>query len=257
MTALLIRQIPALGDNYIYLLHEPQSRATAVIDPAEAAPVLDALRETGWPLTHILVTHHHYDHTEGNLPLKAATGAKVFAARTDRDRIPGIDVEVVDGDRVALGSAVAAVIAVPGHTRGHLAYWFRDDAALFCGDTLFAIGCGRVMEGTPAQMWNSLCRLRALPPETRVFCAHEYTEANARFAVTVDPDNEALLKRRRHVEALRATGKPTVPSTLAEELETNPFLRADKPELQSALGLEGHAPDEIFALIRQRKNAFA
>jgi len=256
MPELQIHQILALGDNYIYLLHDPRSGATAVVDPAEAEPVLAVLEETGWRLTHILITHHHHDHTDGNLPLKARTGAVVVGARADRERIPGIDIMLGGEDRLVFGDMTVEILEVPGHTSGHLAYWFKDAAALFCGDTLFALGCGRVFEGTPEQMWESLRKLRALPPETRVFCAHEYTAANARFAVTVDPSNAGLLDRKRRVDALRAEGKPTVPSVMAEEVATNPFLRADAPELQRAIGLEGHAPAEVFAEVRRRKNAF-
>src|SRR5579875_3693668 len=182
MTELIIRQIPVLKDNYVYLLHEPKRDVTAAVDPAVAAPVLKMLADTGWRLTHILNTHHHGDHTGGNLELKAATGCTIVGPRADRARIPGIDVELGEGDEYALGAAVARVFDVPGHTRGHIAYWFSGSRALFCGDTLFLMGCGRLFEGTPAQMWTSLSKLRALPPDTRVYCAHEYTQSNARFA---------------------------------------------------------------------------
>lgn len=255
MAELIIRQIPVLRDNYVYLVREPESGVTAVIDPSVAAPVLDMLNETGWRLTHILNTHHHNDHTGGNIEIKQATGCIVVGPRADRDRIPVIDVEVGDGDTYALGTETAKVFDVPGHTRGHIAYWFGGSRALFCGDTLFIMGCGRVFEGTPPQMWNSLGKLKSLPPETRVFCAHEYTQNNARFALTVEPDNAALVARARQVDAMRAEGRSTVPGTLGEELATNPFLRADLPALQQAMGTPGDAVS-TFAVIRQRKDKF-
>lgn len=255
MTELIIRQIPVLNDNYVYLLHEPEREMTAAVDPAVAAPVMKMLAGTGWRLTHILNTHHHGDHVGGNLELKAATGCTIVGPRADRDRIPGIDVEVGEGDEYAFGAAVARVFDVPGHTSGHIAYWFGDSQALFCGDTLFLMGCGRLFEGTPAQMWTSLGKLKALPPETRIYCAHEYTQSNARFAVTVEPGNATLAARARLVDSLRAAGRPTVPATLGEELATNPFLRADQPSLQAAAGAPGDAV-ATFAAIRRRKDNF-
>jgi hydroxyacylglutathione hydrolase len=256
MSEFLIRQLLVLKDNYVYLLHEPTSGATAVVDPSVAEPVLAALDDTGWRLTHILNTHHHWDHTGGNAALKAATGALVVGPRADRERIPDIDIALGDGDRYAIGSEEATIFDVPGHTRGHIAFWFPTSRALFCGDTLFTLGCGRMFEGTPPQMWHSLTKLRALPPQTRVFCGHEYTQANARFALTVEPENHALVARAKAVDALRAQGQPTVPATLGEEAATNPFLRADRPELQAAAGLVGRDPAEIFGEIRRRKDVF-
>jgi hydroxyacylglutathione hydrolase len=256
MPEFIIDQILCLKDNYVYLLHDPASRATAVVDPTEAAPVLAALDRHGWRLTHILNTHHHGDHTGGNLEIKAKTGALIVGPRADRERIPGIDVAVGDGDTYTVGTQTARVFDVPGHTRGHIAYWFPDSRALFCGDTMFMMGCGRLFEGTPAQMWTSLLRLRQLPPDTRVYCAHEYTQSNARFALTVEPDNAALRERARLVDALRAANKPTVPATLGEEVATNPFLRADQPSLQRHLGLAGRDPVEVFAETRRRKDHF-
>ncbi len=255
MAELIIRQIPVLKDNYVYLLHEPETKATAAVDPSVAGPVAEALAREGWRLTHILNTHHHNDHTGGNKELKAASGCVIVGPRADRDRIPGIDIAVGDGDTYALGSEEARVFDVPGHTRGHIAYWFGGSRALFCGDTLFLMGCGRLFEGTPEQMWTSLGKLKALPPETRVFCAHEYTQANARFAVTVEPRNQALAARVERINALRAAGKSTVPASLAEELATNPFLRADLPALQEAEGTKGD-PVATFAAIRRRKDNF-
>lgn len=251
-----ILQIPVLEDNYVYLLHEPDSGATAAVDPAVAGPVLEALDARGWRLSHILNTHHHGDHVGGNLELKAATGCAIVGAAGDRHRIPGIDVALKDGEEFRLGSASARMLEVPGHTSGHVAFWFEDDAALFCGDTLFALGCGRLLEGSAEQMWRSLERLRALPPKAKVFCAHEYTQANARFAVTIEPGNTALRERLGRVEALRREGLATVPSSLGEELATNPFLRPESPEIRQGLGIV-QAPDvEVFAEIRRRKDGF-
>lgn len=256
MERLEILQIPVLSDNYVYLVHEAASGATAVVDPAVAAPVLQALDQRGWRLSHILNTHHHGDHVGGNLELKQATGCRIVGPRADAGRIPGIDDQVGDGDRYMFGTAVAEVFDVPGHTRGHIAYWFEASAALFCGDTLFALGCGRLFEGTPAQMWHSLSKLAALPPATRIYCAHEYTQSNARFALSVEPGNPALQRRAAEIDRLRAAGRPTVPSTLAEEIATNPFLRADQPGLQQGVGLAGADPVAVFAETRQRKDVF-
>jgi hydroxyacylglutathione hydrolase len=251
-----IHQIPVLKDNFIYLAREPDSGCVAVVDPAVAGPVLDKAKALGWRITHILNTHHHPDHVGGNLEIKQATGCTIVGPAADPDRIPGMDVQVKDGDTYDLGAARAEVFFVPGHTRGHIAYWFKDSAALFCGDTLFSIGCGRLFEGTPQQMWTSLSRLRALPAETRIYCAHEYTESNIRFAVSVDPNNAALRKRESEVKALRAAGKYSVPSLLGEERAANPFLRADDPVLAAAVGMAGRDPADVFAEVRRRKDVF-
>ena len=256
MSRLDIHQIPVLSDNYVYLAHDAATGATGVVDPAVSDPVFEALDAKGWTLTHILNTHHHNDHTGGNLEIKRRTGCTVVGPRADRDRIPGIDVEVGDGDTYRLGEAEAQVFDVPGHTRGHIAYWFQGSDALFCGDTMFAMGCGRLFEGTPAQMVNSLAKLTALPGETRVYCAHEYTQTNGRFALTVEPDNDDLVARMKDVDAKRERGIPTVPSTLAEELRTNPFLRPDSPDLQRTVGLAGADIVEVFAETRRRKDSF-
>lgn len=253
---LTIIQIPALNDNYIYLLHDPQSGATAAVDPALAEPVLDALNRRGWSLTWVLNTHHHGDHVGGNLALKAATGCKIIAGVNDRHRIPGIDLAVTEHDPLTLGEHRIRVIDTPGHTSGHIAYHVVDNGLLFCGDTLFALGCGRLFEGSAEQLWQSLQKLAALPGETRVYCAHEYTQNNGYFALSVEPDNAALQQRMRQVEQLRARQAPTVPSTLAEELATNPFLRANCASVKAALAMTDAEPSAVFKRLRAMKDVF-
>ncbi|MBT4879830.1 MAG: hydroxyacylglutathione hydrolase [Alphaproteobacteria bacterium] len=252
---LIIFQLQALEDNYIYVIHDEASGETVAIDPSEAAPVLKLLTEKNWTLTKILNTHHHWDHVGGNLELKKATGCMIIGSYYDKDRIPGLDETVIEGDLIHIGKHTAKIIEIPGHTLGHIAFWFRDAKTLFCADTLFSLGCGRLFEGTPEQMWQSLHKLRSLPDDTMVYCAHEYTEANARFALTIEHENVTLLKRAHDVKALRATGQPTVPSLLGEEKAANPFLRADAPEIQKAVHQIG---DTIgtFAKLRKMKDDF-
>ncbi|MDG2318831.1 MAG: hydroxyacylglutathione hydrolase [Rhodospirillaceae bacterium] len=256
MAQLDIRQIPVLNDNYVYLVREPEQNAVGVVDPALVEPIMAEAERLGWAITHVINTHHHGDHTGGNLEIKKRTGCTIVGPGHDRDRIPGIDLEVNDGDTFKFGAAEADVFFVPGHTRGHIAYWFAGADALFCGDTLFSIGCGRVFEGTMDQMWSSLSRLRALPSETRVYCAHEYTQSNIQFAVSVDPNNLALRTREAEVKRKRERGEPTVPSRLGEELAANPFLRADQSDFQAALGMAGADPVAVFTKVRQRKDSF-
>jgi hydroxyacylglutathione hydrolase len=251
-----IEQIPVLKDNYVYLVREPASGAVAAVDPSVHEPVLARLAAKGWTLTHVLNTHHHADHTGGNLGLKSATGCTIVGYRHDAERIPGIDIRVDDGESYEFGAQSAKVIAIPGHTRGHIAFWFGDSKTVFCGDTLFALGCGRLFEGTPAQMWTSLGRLRALPDDTMVYCGHEYTQNNARFALTVEPGNAALVSRSAEIDATRAKGLPTVPSPMGLERATNPFLRADVPAVAQGVGLAGADPVSVFAEVRRRKDAF-
>lgn len=254
--ALEIEQVPVLSDNYVHLARDPDTGACAAVDPAVADPVLEALDRLGWTLTHILCTHHHGDHVGGNLEVKRATGATIIGALADAHRIPGIEVEVQEGDRVEIGNEAARVFFVPGHTAGHIAYFFEDSRVLFPGDTLFSLGCGRLFEGTAAQMWESLCKLRALPDDTRVFPAHEYTNSNADFALTVEPDNPALNARADEVLQLRESGRSSLPATMAGEKAANPFLRADEPALLAAAGLTGRDPVSAFAEIRRRKDVF-
>ena len=256
MSILEIRQIPLLTDNYSYLVREPETGSVGVVDPAEAAPVMAALDRLGWALTHIINTHHHGDHVGGNRELKDATGCIVVGPAYDRERIPGIDVEVTEETGYEFGNAHADVFFVPGHTRGHIAYWFPESKALFCGDTLFSLGCGRLFEGDPKQMWGSLGKIRRLPDDARVYCAHEYTENNARFALTVDPANEALKARMAEIKRLRTDAKPTVPSRLGDEKAANPFLRADDPVLAANVGLAGADPVDVFGEVRRRKDNF-
>ncbi len=256
MAPLEIELLPVLTDNYVYLLHDPRGGASGVVDPAVAEPVLGRLRALGRRLDWILVTPHHGDHTGGLAEVKAATGARAVGPRADAARIPGLDVLVGEGDEVAFGSLAARVIETPGHTSGHVSYWLPEAEALFCGDTMFALGCGRLFEGDAPTMWRSLGKLAGLPDATRVYCGHEYTQANAKFALTVEPGNKALQERSKEVDAKRARGEGTVPSTMGEELATNPFLRADKPELLASAGLEGKDPVAAFAEIRRRKDNF-
>ncbi len=247
--------IPALRDNYIWLLCDEAQGAAVIVDPPEAAPALAALKERGLRLEIILNTHHHWDHTGGIAAVKEATGAHVFGPPGSSARIP-VDAETGEGERITVLGRPVEVLSVPGHTLDHIAYWFPEDGILLCGDTLFAMGCGRIFEGTPEMMWRSLDRLRRLPGETRVCCAHEYTLANGRFALQVEPGNPALLARMREVERLRAEGRPTLPSTIALERETNPFLRPESPEIRARLDLEAAEDVAVFARLRAMKDEF-
>ncbi len=256
MSEIEVHMFPCLNDNYGFLIHDPETGMTACVDTPEVAPILHALDERGWALTYIWNTHHHADHAGGNLELKAATGCRIVGPRADRARIPGIDIEVGDGDELELGSRRAVVHETPGHTRGHIVYHFPDDRLAFVGDTLFAMGCGRLFEGSPAQMWSSLGKLLAWPDDTRLYCAHEYTQANARFALTVEPGNAALRARAAEVDRLRAAGLPTVPTTVGQERATNPFLRPSSRNLRATIGLPEAGDVDVFARTRALKDDF-
>jgi hydroxyacylglutathione hydrolase len=221
-----IVRIPALSDNYIWLVHEPVSGETMVVDPAVVEPVLDEATRRGWRITQIWNTHWHPDHTGGNAAIKAATGCTITGPAAEAARIPTLDRLVAEGDTVSLGAVSARVIDVPAHTAGHIAYHLAAEDAAFVGDTLFAMGCGRLFEGTAEQMFGNMRKLEALPDETRIYCAHEYTQSNGRYALVAEPDNAALVARMAAVDAARAVGEPTVPTTIALERATNPFMRA-------------------------------
>ncbi len=251
-----IRQFPCLSDNYGYLVHDRETGATAAIDTPDPEAINRELAAAGWKLTHILNTHHHWDHAGGNLALKEKWGCEIIGPKGEAAKIPGLDRLVSEGDAVLLGESKAVVHETPGHTLGHIIYHFADDGAAFVGDTIFAMGCGRLFEGTAEQMWSSLSMISALPAETKLYCAHEYTKANAAFALSVDPENLDLKNRAAEVDALRAKNIPTVPTTVARERATNPFLRATDPSLQAAINMAGAKPVDVFAETRRLKDNF-
>jgi hydroxyacylglutathione hydrolase len=248
--------VPALSDNYVYIARDTETDTTMVVDPGEAGPVLKALDNYGWSLTHILNTHHHGDHIGGNEELISKYNAKLIGPASENDRIPRMDQTVVDGDLIDIGGHKGLVLETPGHTRGHISVWFAESDALFCGDTLFALGCGRVFEGTMEEMWASLLKLRSLSQTAKIYCGHEYTLSNAKFALSIDSENNKLRNRVKDFETMRSEGIPTIPSVLIDELETNPFLRADDPILATAMGMAGADPVSIFAEIRRQKDNF-
>ncbi len=251
-----IRQFPCLSDNYGYLVRDRETGEVAAIDTPDADAINAALAREGWRLTRIFNTHWHPDHAGGNLALKEKWGCRIVGPKGEAAKIPGLDEPVGEGDAVFLGASKALVRDTPGHTLGHIVYHFADDRAAFVGDTIFALGCGRLFEGTPEQMWASLSKIAAMPGDTQLYCAHEYTQANARFALSIDAGNDALAARAKTVDALRARGAPTVPSAVAAERATNPFLRARDPDLQAALGMSGADPVAVFAEVRKRKDRF-
>ncbi len=251
-----IHMFPCLQDNYGFLIHDSISGATATVDTPEIGPIEAALAEKGWSLTHILNTHHHFDHAGGNEALKKSHGCIVVGPAADAERIPGIDVAVADGEDYEFGTVQIRVFDVPGHTRGHIAYYLAAAEAAFVGDTIFALGCGRLFEGTPALMWNSIQKLMGLPDATKIYCAHEYTQSNARFAITVDPDNAELIERAQQIDELRARGIPTVPTTIGLEKATNPFLRPEASSLRATLGMQDADAVAVFAETRRRKDSF-
>lgn len=251
-------QIPALTDNYFYLLRDRSTGSVAAIDPGEVSPILEALEQRAWPLHWIWNTHHHADHTGANLELARLTGCLIAGAAHDAARIPGISRPLYPGEVLPLGSSAATVLDLPGHTLGHIGFYFAEDRSLFCGDTVFSLGCGRLFEGDAETMWQSLSLIAELDPETLLYCAHEYTESNMRFALSLEPDNQDLWRKSQQVISQRARGEPTVPSRLKDELLLNPFLRADTPKMRQVLGgrwLTAPA-HEVFAQLRRQKDVF-
>ena len=250
-----VHQFQCLQDNYGVLIHDPATGATAAIDAPDAAPILSALTEKGWNLTDILITHHHPDHVQG-IPalLEVYPKARVVGPAAEAAKISSIGLQLKEDDRVFVGKLEARIIETPGHTAGHIVYLFEDEDLLFAGDTLFALGCGRVFETPLPVMYHSLMKLATLPGETQVYCGHEYTLSNAKFALTVDPENALLTERAAEIATLRAADRPTVPTTISLELATNPFLRAEDPLVQKAVGMSGADPAAVFAELRERKN---
>jgi len=253
---MIIDQFICLADNFAVLLHLPASGETIAIDAPDAAAIAARLDGRGWRLSHILTTHHHRDHTGGNLELKQRYGCSIIGPAAERDRIPGLDAAVAEGAALTVAGEAVTVLDTPGHTAGHISFVFPERGLAFVGDTLFSLGCGRLLEGDAATMWRSLDKLRQLPRETSIYCGHEYTEANARFALTIEPNNLDLAARAEQVSALRAAGEPALPTTLGEELKTNPFLRADNRRVKRVLEMEDAPPAAVFAEIRRRKDAF-
>ncbi len=252
-----VRQFTCLSDNFGVLVHDPDADVTVAFDVPEAQPYLDVLKETGWKLNRIFLTHHHWDHVQGLAELKEKTGARVTGPALSHGKISGMDGSVEDDDDIREGNWEFKALATPGHTLDHLTWWLASENIAHTGDTLFSLGCGRIFEGDPEMMWASLVKLaRRLPGETRLFCGHEYTQSNAAFALSVDPDNEALQARAADVERLRSAGEATLPTTMAQELATNPFLRAKDPAIRKLLGMEDAENTEVFAEIRRRKDNF-
>jgi hydroxyacylglutathione hydrolase len=256
MAALEVRMFPCLQDNYGFLAHDPQTGETAAIDTPDPAAYLAEAERAGWRITQIWNTHHHHDHAGGNPALKAATGARITGPGKDARRIPEIDAGVEEGDVARLGAKTARVLETPGHTTGHIVYVFDEDKVAFVGDTMFALGCGRLFEGSPEVMWPSLQKLLALPDDTKVYCAHEYTQANARFALSVEPGNPALQARAKAIDAARAAGRPTVPTTIGLEKQTSPFARPQSPEIRERLALVGASDVAVFGAVRRAKDVF-
>ncbi|MDD9720103.1 hydroxyacylglutathione hydrolase [Sulfitobacter sp. PR48] len=248
--------IPCLSDNYAYLLHDEATGETACIDVPEAGPIKAALEDHGWTLSQVWLTHHHWDHVDGLADLLADHHASVVGAAADAHRMPELNVPVKEGDTVKLGSLTAHILEVSGHTVGHIAFYVPGASAAFTADSLMALGCGRLFEGTPAQMWDSMQKLMKLPGDTTICSGHEYTASNAKFALTVDPQNDALISRAKAVEDARAKGQPTVPSQLSTELQTNPFLRPADPGIRANLGMPDASDSDVFAEIRKRKDNF-
>ncbi|KAK4566606.1 hypothetical protein RGQ29_002750 [Quercus rubra] len=254
---LQIELVPCLSDNYAYLLHDVDTGTVGVVDPSEALPVIDALKRKNRNLTYILNTHHHYDHTGGNEELKERYGAKVIGSAIDRDRIPGIDIILNDGDKWMFAGHEVVVMETPGHTRGHISFYFPGSGVIFTGDTLFSLSCGKLFEGTPEQMLSSLKKITALPDDTNIYCGHEYTLSNSKFALSIEPKNEALKSYASHVAHLRSKGLATIPTTLKMEKSCNPFLRTSSVDIRRSLNIADTADDaEALGIIRQAKDNF-
>src|SRR5437762_6862375 len=249
-----IRLFTCLNDNFGYLIHDPASKATASIDAPEAGPIIEALEREGWALTDILITHHHHDHVGGVAELKQKYNCRVVAPHDKSTKIANVDQRVAHGDVVKVGSLLARVLETPGHTLDHISYVFDTEKSLFAADTLFSIGSGRVIEGTYPMMWDSLLKLKSLPDDFKLYCGHEYTASNVKFALTVDPDNAALQARAAEVTRLRAANKPTIPVLLGDEKKANVFLRADDPSIAAKLHMKGAGAAEVFGELRERKN---
>ena len=267
MPTLEIRQFPCRTDNYGILIHDRSTGVTAAIDTPDDNAIRQELRDAGWALTHIFTTHHHFDHVNGHESLKRETNCTIYGPGKEARDIPGIDIAIEEGERLTFGSIEVQVLQTPGHTAGGVTYYIpkavkaagsaAESGAAFVGDTLFSVGCGRVIGGTYAQLWHSLERIMALPPDTQIYCGHEYTQSNIKFALTVDPGNAELLDRKREVDALRSRAEPTLPVALGRELETNPFLRVNSPAIRRALGMGPEEPDvEVFEELRRRKDRF-
>ncbi|MBP0114489.1 MULTISPECIES: hydroxyacylglutathione hydrolase [Bradyrhizobium] len=249
-----IRTFTCLNDNFGYLIHDVETKATASIDAPEAGPILEALEREGWQLTDILITHHHGDHVGGVAELKQRYNCRVVAPHDKTTKIANVDLRVANADVIKIGNLLARVVETPGHTLDHISYVFDNEKAVFAADTLFSIGCGRVFEGTYPMMWDSLLKLRALPDDFKLYCGHEYTASNVKFALTIEPDNAALQARAAEVTKLRAENKPTIPSLLGDEKRANVFLRADEPAVAAKLHMKGADPAAVFGELRERKN---
>lgn len=256
MNPLQVEIIPDRSDNYIFLIYCTSLNEAVVVDPCSSSPVIATLKKLGLKLASIWNTHHHNDHVGGNLELKQATQCQIIGSNVDRARIPGIDIGLSGGDSFSFAGRTIQVIDTPGHTKGAISFWVRGDLLLFCGDTLFSLGCGRLFEGTPQEMWESLGRIKQLPVNTKIYCAHEYTENNGSFALTVEPENKDLQTRFIEVKKLRKMGIPTIPTKLKLELDSNPFLRADSAAIRKRLGMQGSQDWEVFAAIRSMKDRF-
>ncbi|XP_042027817.1 probable hydroxyacylglutathione hydrolase 2, chloroplastic [Salvia splendens] len=255
--SLQIEQVPCLQDNYAYLLHDMDTGTVGVVDPSEAVPIIDALNRKNWNLNYILNTHHHYDHTGGNLDLKERYGAKVIGSGLDKERIPGIDIALNDGDKWKFASHEVLVMETPGHTKGHISFYFPGSKSIFTGDTLFSLSCGKLFEGTPAQMLSSLRKIVALPDDTNIYCGHEYTLSNSKFALSIEPQNEELKSYASLIAHLRNKGLPTIPTSLGNEKLCNPFLRTSSVEIRKSLKIPESADDaEVLGAIRQAKDNF-